>query len=145
MSGVVEGAVAQLLLERLAVVDVARGEDDAADARVVEQVGGHRGDVAMRAVGVAHPPLGLLRLVRPACGRHGGEERLDERGVLRVHALEQRLALRGLPAWAEDRLDRAGERASLVASASRISDQVGGVLDDRLQPVAALLRQALQR
>jgi hypothetical protein len=86
--GVVERAMAQLLLERLAVVDVARGQHDAAHARVVEQVRRDRGDVAIRAVGVAHPPLPLLG-VADRLGGQRGQERRHGRGVLRMHALEQ--------------------------------------------------------
>ena len=85
---VVEGAVAQLLLERLALFDVAGGDDDAPDPRVAEQVGRDRGDVPVRAVRVAHAPLRLLRLVG-RLGRHALQEGADERDVVRMHPLEQ--------------------------------------------------------
>ena len=140
--GIVEGAVTQLFLERLAIVDVAGREHDAADVRVVEQVGGHRGDVAIPPVGVAHAPFGVVWL-SGRLPRRRVEEGLHERSVLRMHAIEQLLALHGLPVRAEDRRDGAGERAhGPVAVEDR--DEVGGILHDRLQTIAAFLSHSLE-
>ena len=58
---VMEGAVAQLLLERLALVDVARGDHDALEPLVREEVGGDRLDVAEAAVGALDAPVQRLR------------------------------------------------------------------------------------
>ena len=74
--GVVEGLVGELLLERLALADVAAVEHDAADVLVVEQVGVEDLELAHAAVGVAQAALERLGAGRRASpgrrGRAGG-------------------------------------------------------------------------
>ena len=133
---VVEGAVAELLLEGAPVVHVARGEHDAAEAGIVEQVRGDRLHVAPAAVRVRDAPLRLERLADRA-GRDTGEEGAECAHVVGMGALEQAGADGLPPARAEHRLDRAGQRADR-AVALEDRDEVGGVLDDRLQARLAL-------
>ena len=59
---VVERLVRELLLERLALGDVAGVQDDALDVLVVEQVRAQRLDVEPEVVAVAHAPLGERRV-----------------------------------------------------------------------------------
>ena len=137
-----ERAVAQLLLERAPVVDVAGGEHDAAEAGVVEQVRGHRLHMAPAAVRVRDPPFGLERLADRA-GGDGGEEGGERPRVVGMRALQQAGARRLAPARPEHGLDRAGQRADR-AVALEDRDQVGRVLDDRLQARLALAGHPVQ-
>ena len=135
---VVEGAVAQLLLEALAGVVVAHGQDEPVDARVGDQVRGHGGDVPEGAVGIDHPPLGLRRFAVRLVG-HGGQQDGDaaaSSGCTRSSSRSPEPTLEGV--------GRAGHGPQPAAGV-KDQDQVRRVLDDRLQPVAALLGQLLQR
>ena len=139
---VVERAVAQLLLEGLAVLDVAHGEHDALDARVVEQAGGRGGDVPVGAVGVAHPPLGLLRRVG-LLGHAGTNART------RAASSACTQSSSGEPsASASQSAPKIGatEPVSIrsVPSGATIMMQSDELPDDRLQPLAALLGGALE-
>ena len=87
---IVEGAVAELLLERPALVDVARGQHDAVHALVAEQVDGDGLDVAVGPVGAADPPLLLVRRTARPTSRHAGEQGAQQRRVVRVRPLVQR-------------------------------------------------------
>ena len=134
---VVEGAVAELLLEALAGVVVAHGQHQAADTRVVDQVGGHHGHVPVRALGVDHPPLGLRRLAARLVG-HGGQEAGDTGDVAGMHTVQQQVA-----GVAAERRGRAGHRLQLPRGVHD-QDQIRRVAHDRLQPIAALLRDPLE-
>ena len=135
---VVERPMAQLLLEGLAVLDVAHREHDALDADVGEQAGRHGGDVPVGAVRVTHPPFGLLR--RVGSFRDVLHERAHLRGVVGMHVIQQRRALGlRLPLGSEERGHGAGQHPQRPVGLDD-HDAVRGVADDRLQPFATLLR-----
>ena len=89
--GVVEGLVGELLLELLALGRVARVEDDAADARVGEQVVRDRLEVAPAAIAVAQPELDSP-VRAPRLGERL-EEGVQPRRVLRVNDVVEVAAL----------------------------------------------------
>src|SRR5262245_63470210 len=60
---VVEGLMRELLLERLALADVAAVEDDPADVLVAEQVGAVELELVRRAVAVIQRALDQVRLL----------------------------------------------------------------------------------
>ena len=131
---VVEGAVGELILELLAVAHVAGGEEHAAHVRVVREVLANRLDVAPRAVGMAHPPA-------DGRGHVTGLERLEEEGdrgldVVRMHDVEDRLALEPGRVVAEDSLHR---RALVHDPPLDVDDgdDVGGVLHERPEALLA--------
>ena len=66
---VVKRAVAQVLLEGAALVDVAQGQGQPVQAWVLQQIGGDALDMAPGAVGCAQAPLGLACFsLRAGCG-----------------------------------------------------------------------------
>ena len=129
-----EGLVDELVLERLALADVARVEHEAADARVVEQVRDRHLRRAQLPGAVAHLQLddahgvGLdaawLERSRAAARRR------------RVEQVGERLTGERLGRVAEDPLDRL---ALVHDDAVRVDDRddVGAVLDERLEPLLA--------
>ncbi len=139
---VVERAVAQLLLESLASFDVPRGDDDAAHLRIVDEVGGDGLEVAVGAVGVAHPPLGLLGLAGGFVG-HRAQEGGHRRRVVRVDPVGQALSPASVAVAAEDGLHQSGDRAQHPLLVDD-GDEVRGVLDDRLEAIVLLLGEALK-
>jgi hypothetical protein len=70
---VVKGDLLEPLLEHLALPDIASGEDDVADRRVVDQVGRHRLDLTPHAVTIPEAPL--ERVLARGAGRAGGDQR----------------------------------------------------------------------
>ncbi len=88
---VVERLVGQLLLELLALGDVAQVDDDPADGGVVEQVGDQALGVQQATVAVADAKLERLRGLRREREQHR-ERRLEERPILFGHVAEQSLA-----------------------------------------------------
>ena len=67
---VVEGLIGELLLELLALGDVAQVDDDAADRGVVQQVGDQTLGVQQAAIAVANAKLERLRGLRRAREQH---------------------------------------------------------------------------
>ena len=132
---VVEGAVDQLVLERLALVDDAVVDDDPLDGGLVEQVGDGRLHPAPGAPRVEQPELDRLGLrgVRD----DGPAGRICGRPVLRVHEVLARHAEPVPGGPAEDALD--GGRLVLEPSlAVDDRDHVGGPLHERGEALLAL-------
>ena len=138
---VVERLVRQLLLERLALADVAGREDDAVDVRVVHQVRAQRLGQDHAPVAAPYPELE---------GRHGvvalaaGQERQRARLVLVVHQVDEAGALEIAARVAE----RAQRRRAHVGD-RRVDlddgDHVARVAHERGEPRLALLEQQLLR
>ena len=148
---VVEGLVGELLLEGLALADVAAVEHDAADGVVVEQVRVQDLELAQRPVAVAQRALEHLGLARrrtrrrrPA-GAAGGSSRSGS------SRRSKRVPIDVLGRVAEDALDR---RALVDDGGVGVEhgDEVAGVLHERAEARLALAavdllgqRRALER
>ena len=137
VSDVVERLVAKLLLERLALGDVAVVDDDAADGRVVEQVLGDRLERSPGAVGVAGPEL----------DRHLGAARGRDVGQRRGQRWRDRLG--GRPRSPAGRSRSSGRRQDALDGRALVADQtvlaqdedaVRGVLDERPEALLAALQ-----
>ena len=131
---VVEGLVGELLLERLALADVARVQDDAADVLVVDQVGVPDLELELGAVAVHERALERVAVVleprrledvRDAAAVGGCDEGQERRAVELVGAV------------AEQPLDRRAEVADLAAGVEH-GDEVVRVRDEGLEPGLAL-------
>ena len=137
---IVERLPRELLLERLALGDVARVDDDPADGGMVEQVGADRLQVAPGAVAVeaAEVDGGLGGRVGGADGEGGGHAGR----VLGVGEVVEAGAVQGVRRVAEDALDG---RAVPEDDAVRPEDghQVRAVLDERAEPILALAQGGL--
>jgi len=140
---VVEGLVRQLFLERLALRDVPRVEDDAPHVRVVEQVHEQRLDAEPAAVTVVEAVLGQRRVgVGPTAAVHqelqdaGPVLGMDERGQLGPFELG-----RGVPE------DPFGRWADVSHGRVRVDHHhhVGGVLHEGGEPSFALTAQEVLR
>ena len=126
--GVVEGLVGELLLELLALGDVAAVEDDAADGLVVEQVGVQDLEVTQLAV------LGLQQALDDL-GTAGGAGAVGQAAqhpalLLGVQQRLERAADDLVGGVAEDPLDRRALVGDRVVGAQD-GDEVGGVGDQR--------------
>ena len=131
---VVEGLVDELGLQLLAVRDVAGVEHQAADVGVFEQVGGDRLGVQPGAVAVAHAPGLGGRHPRPQ-GRLGHEpgHPLAVVGVDQAERVAVDQVGRVVAEHPPDRLAVVADGAVGVDDA----DHVGGVLDQRPEPLLA--------
>ena len=147
---VVEGLVGELLLEGLALADVAAVEDDPAHGLVVEQVGVQDLELAQRAVAVAQRALEHLGLAAGVGGAVGQQVQQAALLVGVQQAVEAR-ADHVLGGVAEDALDR---RALVDDRGVGVEDrdEVAGVLDERAEARLALAavdllgqRRALER
>ena len=134
---VVEGVVFELVEEGLALRDVARREDDAADVLVVQQVGGQCLGVEPGSVGAAKRdlfgstrPLAADEFERPH--RLVGVDQLGEARPLERGRLEPEQALGGR-ADEEDRRVRVDQR-----------DEIGRVVDERREAAVVELLLAQQ-
>lgn len=138
--GVVEGQVADSILEALALVHVAQGHHHPLDARLGQEAEGRDLDVPPGAVRLPHPPVrgaGRARQVR--CLGQEVEATIHVRGVKEAG---QGLALElGAPVT-EDALHRRREVAHPVLRIHH-HDHVGGVLHQGPEPHLALPRRLL--
>ena len=133
---VVEGLVGELLLEGLALADVAAVEHDPADGVVLEQVRVQDLELAQRPVGVAQRALehlGLAPGVRRAVGQQAQQAAVLLGGQQAVEARPDHVRRR----VAEDALDR---RALVDDGGVGVEDrdEVAGVLDERAEARLAL-------
>ena len=101
---IVEGLVSQLLLERLALGDVAVVDHDAADGRIALHVAGGRLEHAPRTVRV--PGAQLNGPLSGGYGQDFRERGVHEGQVVRMKQLEDRLAESVFCLVPEDALDR---------------------------------------
>ena len=101
---VVERLVRELVLELLALGDVARVEDDAGDVGVVEQARAEDLGVAPHAVAAADAQLGGD--VRPLSVRRRVDERREGGVVVEVHEVEVGRVEEGVTVVPEDATDR---------------------------------------
>ncbi len=136
---VVQRPVRQQRLELLALGDVTHVGDEAAHRGPIAQVGQYRLDVAPRAVLAHHPGLETdpFSLLVPIT-EHGSRTVV----VVRMHEVECRLAGHLVGVETEE-LDDRGAR---VREDSRLVDhdgRVGGVLDERPEPVLAQTERGL--
>ncbi len=117
---VVEGLVDELILERLALADVAMVDDDAGDLGLVEEVLGDRLDRPDRAVGVGRPeleaPLGVGR--DDDIGQGPGHVTVDPLGRCR----HRTGGPRARPASGRGRVRRATLSYRIVPSGSRTAN-----------------------
>ncbi len=138
---VVGRAVAQALAVAARLRDVARVVDEAADARVVEQVRAPDVEPAPGAVGVLHARLEADRV--PRAFAQLGEHRAHARRVVRVQRMDPvHEVLRCEAEGGRDRRAHVGDRAVQT----RDSDDVGALLDERAEaPLVAadLLEQGV--
>ena len=133
---VVEGLVGELLLEGLALADVAAVEDDPADGVVLEQVRVQDLELAQRPVAVAQRALehlGLAAGVRRAVGQQAQQAAVLLGGQEAVEAGPDHVG-RGV---AEDALDR-GALVDDRGVGVEHGDEVAGVLDERAEARLAL-------
>ena len=138
---VVERLVGEALLELLALVHAAQGEDHAAEVRVLGHALRLALDEAPAAVGPAQPPLGRGRAAGPA---HGVlEQGRDERAVLGVDDVGQREAAQPAPLVAEEAFGRGRVVADLAFGADHEHD-VRGVLDQRAEAGLVCARRPLR-
>jgi hypothetical protein len=79
---VMERQLAQLLLEDLALGDIAIGDDDAAHGGLIQRVDGHGLAVAPRTIRPRDPQLGADRRAR--LGQHVGQMGARRRAIIRV-------------------------------------------------------------
>jgi len=125
--GVVQGLVAELVFELLAVGDVAAVEHDALDRGLAELAGQQRLHVAPGAVGTAQPPLGRQGHARAGLGR-----RQHRRQLLVVVGVQQ-----GCQAAANQTLGLPAQQT--LGAGAGVGD--GGVRADDQDQVRAVLDQ----
>ena len=128
---VVEGLVGELLLEHLALADVAAVEHDAADVLVLEQVGHEDLERALLAVPVHEHALDRLDVLG-VVGDAGGDEPGEPAAVAGLDQLLEVAARDLLGRVAEHALDRRALVGDLAAGAEH-RDEVARVLDERAE------------
>ena len=106
---VVERLVGELLLELLALGDVAQVDDDSADGGLVQKVGDQAFGVQQATIAVADAELERLRGLRGEREQHH-ERRLEERLIRLRHIAQESLA---------DEISRARNRGSGESKGSR--------------------------